>query len=78
LKNLEISNVQIVIGTINVEHGEVYYPFWWVTYNQWAQLKDIQFDNQVNDIAVIKVNLSLEATSLNRITKISQHHCVII
>jgi hypothetical protein len=64
------NEVQIIIGSVNILQGTIYYPFWWINFTQWCQFrkKRLQFRN--NDIAIIKVRFP--SYMLQKIQKIQK------
>jgi hypothetical protein len=47
---------EIVIGSHNIRHGKKYYVSWWIPYNEWAIMKNIQRKFFSNDITMIRVS----------------------
>ncbi|XP_011501519.1 PREDICTED: trypsin delta/gamma-like [Ceratosolen solmsi marchali] len=50
------NETQIVIGSRDLRCGQIFYPLWWVDYNQWAVFQNVQLRFRVNDIAIIKLS----------------------
>lgn len=56
LKEKLLSEIQVIIGSIDLREGRKYDVKKWITYNQWAAIENITKKRSVNDIAVMKVN----------------------
>jgi hypothetical protein len=47
---------EIIVGSVDLRNGRIYYPAWWLTYTQWTIINGLSIENEVNDIAIIRVN----------------------
>ena len=52
-----LNNTQLVIGTSNIANGQVFLPFWWQHYDQWAIINNIPHTFNINDLSNIRVNI---------------------
>jgi V8-like Glu-specific endopeptidase len=46
----------VLAGTNNLIFGRLYRISWWITYNEWAELRRRTIIFEDNDISIIKVN----------------------
>ena len=58
LEDERLNTIQIVVETIDLRNGQVFHPFWWLSYNQWIARGNDTYVFNVNDLANIKVNMS--------------------
>ncbi|XP_011495230.1 PREDICTED: trypsin beta-like [Ceratosolen solmsi marchali] len=56
------NEVQIIIGSIHLLQGTIYYPSWWITFNQWSEHRRKHLQFRVNDIAVTKLTSDVPDT----------------
>jgi hypothetical protein len=56
LENVQKNETQIVLGSVDLRCGLVYYPLWWVNYNEWASVRRVHLQFVVNDIAIVKAS----------------------
>jgi hypothetical protein len=49
----------VLAGTNNLIFGRLYRISWWITYNQWAQFRHRNDNDQDNDISISRVNYIL-------------------
>jgi secreted trypsin-like serine protease len=54
--NILPNTTQVVIGSPMLTNGRVYYPSWFITYNQWSAHSNTRRAFQLNDIGVSKVS----------------------
>jgi V8-like Glu-specific endopeptidase len=50
-----LTGIRVIVGSSYLNHGSVYYPEWWITYDQWAVYNGRTIEHEVNDIAILNV-----------------------
>lgn len=57
-----LNQIQVIVGSVDLLGGRKYEPSMWITYDQWANSKNVSKESQytrnnnaANDIAMIKV-----------------------
>ncbi|XP_011495560.1 PREDICTED: chymotrypsin-2-like [Ceratosolen solmsi marchali] len=53
---------EILYGSVNLKAGFKRYPLWWMTYVQWAHIKNKQLTYQQNQLAIIRLNEPVPAS----------------
>jgi hypothetical protein len=46
---------EVIVGNNNIRLGSRYYVSWWLSYNQWNEMKGTVPEFQSNDIAMLRV-----------------------
>lgn len=55
LKKKLLSQIRLIVGSADLRKGTKYDPSMWITYNDWADGKNMSNNSPDNDIAIIKV-----------------------
>lgn len=50
-----LSGIQFIVGSVDLRKGRKYGSIGWITYNQWADIKNITKTDDPHDIAMVKV-----------------------
>jgi hypothetical protein len=56
IENIQVDQVLIYAGSIDLINSRHYKILWWITYNDWAQSMNIVSPFRINDIANIRVS----------------------
>jgi V8-like Glu-specific endopeptidase len=50
-----LHSVNVLVGSVHLNHGTRYYPEWWITFDQWATKNNYDIEHKINDIAIVNV-----------------------
>ncbi|XP_011495563.1 PREDICTED: chymotrypsin-2-like [Ceratosolen solmsi marchali] len=50
-----LSTTLVIVGSINLTEGITYKPLWWITYNLWTDMKEMQRKFTNNDIGNLRL-----------------------
>ncbi|XP_011494840.1 PREDICTED: trypsin iota-like isoform X2 [Ceratosolen solmsi marchali] len=64
--------IQIIVGSTNLYEGNAYFIYWWISYDQWATVREIQLEFLENDVAIIRL-LNIVPATIN-LARISAGH----
>lgn len=68
-ENILLGEIRLIVGSVDLRTGKKYDPSMWITYDQWAESKNITKEYELNDIAMIKVtNINCIFISITRVT----------
>jgi V8-like Glu-specific endopeptidase len=46
---------EVIVGTNNIRRGSRYYVSWWLSYNQWTEIRQTIRQFPLNDITMLRV-----------------------
>jgi hypothetical protein len=53
--NIEYNHLEIIIGSHDLRLGNIYFPIWGISFDNWAEVNNIVRPCDDNDIAILKV-----------------------
>jgi V8-like Glu-specific endopeptidase len=56
IRNNNVQDIQIIVGSIDIWRGHKFFPSWWITYDHYTSIKHINNEFKSNDIAMIRVS----------------------
>jgi hypothetical protein len=54
-----MDELEIITGSTRLRHCVRYPIFWWITYDQWANIQNVEILLPINDVACIRVYIHL-------------------
>ncbi|XP_011495222.1 PREDICTED: chymotrypsin-2-like [Ceratosolen solmsi marchali] len=55
MESIPANGFEVVIGSYDLRSGTRYFPFWWITFDEWATIYSVPVETQLNDIAIVRL-----------------------